>query len=161
MDLISSIRARLPHYPTKANRQESVVGVQPFCRNKNHPDHRKERLCPSQKRRSATFCVDTGWSAGLRCARQGDNKCIHQQRGCKHQQTAAMQKTESFYHFIHCEVEFGGLEVYPGRFHLAFQSLALADVEPSPAAPVAWKQHCCINMKKRVDLISWSLFELD
>lgn len=49
MDLISSIRARLPHYITKADIQKSVVGVKPFCRNKNHPDNPKERLCLSQK----------------------------------------------------------------------------------------------------------------
>lgn len=49
LDLISSIRARLLHYITKANIQRSVVGVQPFCGNKNHPDNPKVRLCPLQK----------------------------------------------------------------------------------------------------------------
>lgn len=63
IDPISSIHARLPHYITKANTQKSVVGVQPFCRNKNHPDKPKREALACGEKRFTKLCVDTGSSA--------------------------------------------------------------------------------------------------
>lgn len=93
------------HY--KSKHTEAVVSVQPFCRNKNHPDYRKSEALPSAERCSTKLCVDRGRSAGLGRAGRGGDKRIHQQRRCKHEETAAMQKTQRFYRSIHCEVEFG------------------------------------------------------
>lgn len=98
--------------------QKSVVGVQPFCGNKNHADKSKSEALPFAEGCSTKLCADAGPSAGLRRA---DNKCIHQQRCCKHEETAAMQKPVCLYRSIHCGVEFGAWKFIQVEFTWMFR----------------------------------------
>lgn len=162
MDLISSIRARLPHYITKANTQRSGVGVQPFGRNKNHPDNPKEEASPFAERQSpqSSVWMRAGAQDSAVHGREIIDASINKDAVNKNERQQGRERS-AFIAPSTVKWNLGVWKFVQVDFTWLFQSLWLADGERSPAAPVAWKQPCCINMEERVDLISWSLFELD
>lgn len=107
-----------------------------FVVTKNHPDNPKVRPCHSQKDVPHSY-------AQMRVRVQdfaADNKCIHQQHCCKHEQTPATRTAFIASSTVKWNLGFGSLSrlISPGCSDLPAGRRGAIFL----AAAVAWKQRC-------------------